>query len=124
MLKMNIFSQGLTKEYNEFSFSKLDNLVLDIWREWKWVKDGKHAFLTFGELETSKFTTLIIHSQKEFFFLSVKSWASDKERAIETGKSFLEGLELNPEDIVVDNSKATYYKDEYGCERYVKEVCS
>ena len=56
--------------------------------------------------------------------MSVESRASDKERAIETGKSFLEGLELNPEDIVVDNSKATYYKDEYGCERYVKEVCS
>ena len=74
-------------------------------------------------MKTSKFTTLIIHSQKDFFFLSVESWASDKERAIETGKSFLEGLELNPEDIVVDNCKATYYKDECGCVRYVKEVC-
>ena len=75
-------------------------------------------------MKTSKFTTLINPSQKDIFLLSVKSWASDKERAIETGKSFLEGLGLNPEDIVVNNSKATYYKDEYGCERYVKEVCS
>ena len=59
---------------------------------------------------------------KAFLWLSVQSWTSDKERAIETGKSFLTGLELDPEDIVVDNSKATYYKDEYGCEKYVYGV--
>ena len=50
-----------------FFFQTLANLVLDIWREWKWVKDGKNALLIFGELKTSKFTTLIIHSQKELF---------------------------------------------------------
>ena len=59
---------------------------------------------------------------KTFLWLRVQSWTSSKERAIETGKSFLQGLELDPEDIVVDNSKATYYKDEYGCEKYVNEV--
>ena len=58
----------------------------------------------------------------KYFIISVESWTSSKERAISTGKSFLEGLELNPENIVVDNSKATYYKGEYGCEKYVVEV--
>ena len=57
-----------------------------------------------------------------FVIIRVQSWTSDKQRAIETGKSFLQGLELDSEDIVVDNSKATYYKDEYGCEKYVNEV--
>ena len=33
------------------------------------------------------------------------------------------GLDLNPDDIVVDNSKGNYYKAEYGgCERYGQEV--
>ena len=55
-------------------------------------------------------------------FESVESWASDASRSIDTGKSFLEGLEMDPESIVVDNSKAVYYKGEFGCERYVQEV--
>ena len=29
---------------------------------------------------------------------------------------------MDPESIVVDNSKAVYYKGEFGCERYVQEV--
>ena len=53
---------------------------------------------------------------------SVESWASDASRSIDTGKSFLEGLEMDPESIEVDNSKAVYYKGEFGCERYVQEV--
>ena len=55
-------------------------------------------------------------------FESVESWSSEESRSIETGKSFLEGLEMDPESIVVDNSKAVYYKGEFGCERYVQEV--
>ena len=29
---------------------------------------------------------------------------------------------MDPEAIVVDNSKAVYYKGEFGCERYIQEV--
>jgi len=52
---------------------------------------------------------------------NVQSRASYKSRTIETGNSFLEGLEL-PQNTRVDNSKSIYYKNEFGCERYVQEV--
>ena len=52
----------------------------------------------------------------------MESWASEESRSIDTGKSFLKGLEMDPEGIVVDNSKAHYYKGEFGCERYDQEV--
>ena len=53
---------------------------------------------------------------------SVQSWSSEESRSIETGKSFLEGLEMDPEGVVVDNSKGVYYKGEFGCQRYIQEV--
>ena len=53
--------------------------------------------------------------------VSVESRASYKSRTIETGNSFLEGLEL-PQTTYVDNSKSIYYKNEFGCDRYEQEV--
>ena len=53
---------------------------------------------------------------------SVQSWSSEESRSIETGKSFLQGLEMDPEGVVVDNSKGVYYKGEFGCQRYIQEV--
>ena len=53
---------------------------------------------------------------------SVESWSSEESRSVETGKSFLEGLEMDPEGVVVDNRKGVYYKGEFGCERYIQEV--
>ena len=53
---------------------------------------------------------------------SVQSWSSEESRSIETGKSFLQGLEMDPESVVVDNSKGVYYKGEFGCQRYIQEV--
>jgi len=52
---------------------------------------------------------------------NVESRASYKSRTIETGNSFLEGLEL-PQTTYVDNSKSIYYKNEFGCDRYEQEV--
>ena len=53
--------------------------------------------------------------------VSVESRSSYKSRTIETGNSFLEGLEM-PQNTYVDNSKAIYYKNEFGCDRYEQEV--
>merc|ERR1719445_1093462 len=52
---------------------------------------------------------------------NVESRSSYKSRTIETGNSFLEGLEM-PQNTYVDNSKAIYYKNEFGCDRYEQEV--
>ena len=52
---------------------------------------------------------------------SVESRSSYKSRTIETGNSFLEGLEL-PQNTFVDDSKSIYYKNEFGCDRYEQEV--
>merc|ERR1712227_1110301 len=52
---------------------------------------------------------------------NVESRSSYKSRTIETGNSFLEGLELR-QNTYVDNSKSIYYKNEFGCDRYEQEV--
>jgi len=52
---------------------------------------------------------------------NVESRSSYKSRTIETGNSFLEGLEL-PQNTFVDDSKSIYYKNEFGCDRYEQEV--
>ena len=60
------------------------------------------------------------------FFVSIEARSSYKSRSIETGNNFLKGVvdaeETHP-PIAVDNSKGIYYKGEYGCAKYVQEVC-
>merc|ERR1719333_682104 len=51
----------------------------------------------------------------------VDARGSYKSRTLETGNSFLEGLGM-PQNTYVDNSKAIYYKNEFGCDRYEQEV--
>merc|ERR1719297_347394 len=51
----------------------------------------------------------------------VDARASYKSRTIETGNSFLEGLEFE-QSVYVDNEKSIYYKNEFGCDRYEQEV--
>ncbi len=53
--------------------------------------------------------------------VSVDARSSYKSRTIETGNSFLEGLELQ-QNTHVDDSKSIYYKNEFGCARYEQEV--
>ena len=51
----------------------------------------------------------------------VDARGSYKSRTIETGNSFLEGLEFE-QSVYVDNEKSIYYKNEFGCDRYEQEV--
>ena len=74
------------------------------------------------EMEKKQILQNIENYLSNFVNNSVKSWASEESRSIETGKSFLQGLKMDPEGIAVDNSKAVYYKGEFGCERYIQEV--
>ena len=67
------------------------------------------------EMEKKQILQNIENYLSNFVNNSVKSWASEESRSIETGKSFLQGLNMDPEGIVVDNSKAVYYKGEFGC---------
>ena len=85
----------------------------------RWKKRFPHLL---GEEMEKKYYTYTEKYLSNFVINSVKSWASEESRSIETGKSFLQGLEMDPEGIVVDNSKAVYYKGEFGCERYIQEV--
>ena len=57
------------------------------------------------------------------YLVSVEARSSYKSRAIETGNSFLEGLEME-QNTYVDNSKSIYHRNEYGCDRYEQEVGS
>jgi len=51
----------------------------------------------------------------------VDARGSYKSRTLETGNSFLEGLEFE-QNVYVDNEKSIYYKNEFGCDRYEQEV--
>merc|ERR1719316_613487 len=51
----------------------------------------------------------------------VDARGSYKSRTLETGNSFLEGLEFE-QSVYVDNEKSIYYKNEFGCDRYEQEV--
>ena len=55
------------------------------------------------------------------YLVSVDARSSYKSRSIDTGNSFLEGLDMQ-QNTYVDNSKAIYYKNEFGCDRYEQEV--
>jgi len=52
---------------------------------------------------------------------NVDARSSYKSRTVETGNSFLEGLDMQ-QNTYVDNSKGVYYKNEFGCDRYEQEV--
>ena len=123
---MNINLQGVIKIQDSGNSSKIAQSKF--W-ETRGIRDGYEMertlprFIGRGDGEKVLHLSLIIEKYFSYFDKnSVQSWASEESRSIETGKSFLQGLEMDPEGIVVDNSKAVYYKGEFGCERYIQEV--
>merc|ERR550532_880223 len=98
------------QDLNEWTFD------MDVADEYLLTSSGRQEGLEMGKRWKKRLQNLLGNET------NVESWASDASRSIDTGKSFLEGLEMDPESIVVDNSRAHYYKGEFGCERYIQEV--
>merc|ERR1712176_973088 len=85
--------------------------------------DAGKGSLTFKEINDLKDWSLVMDPSEDKLLTE-----SGHLEALEMGKrwrqrmpSFLGGLEM-PQNTYVDNSKAIYYKNEFGCDRYEQEV--